>query len=262
MLLRCYVPLYVKVLYLRQITLKSITMALIKLTAIVDNISGKLNGSVFANNKGGHYVRSKSKPTNPQTSEQSLRRSIFASIASSWRELSQGQRNAWEQAAQDFPYTNRLGDTKILSGFSLHQKLNTNLTLIQQAADLAGPPSPQGVGSVVHAAGSFILPQPGDDPLSEIEFGMEGRRQATSVLVYATAGLSPGISNFNNRLRLISVKAPELSGTTTLDITQPYIARFGTPAEGSKIGFGLRIINANTGEASPIFTFYGPVYLA
>lgn len=232
-------------------------MALIKLTAIVDNISGKLNGTVFANNKGGHYMRSKSKPTNPQTPEQSLRRSIFASISSSWRELSQGQRNAWDQAAQDFPYTNRLGDTKILSGFSLHQKLNTNLTLINQAADLAGPPSPQGVGSVVNAIGSFLIPEPGDNPLSEIEFDMEGKRAGTAVLVFATAGLSPGISNFNNRLRLISARAPEISGTTTLGITQDYIDRFGTPDEGAKIGYGLRIVNATTGEASPMFTFAG-----
>lgn len=232
-------------------------MALIKLTAIVDNISGKLNGTVFANNKGGHYMRSKSKPTNPQTAEQSLRRSVFASIASSWRELNQGQRNAWDQAAQDFPYTNRLGDTKILSGFSLHQKLNTNLTLINQSSDLAGPPSPQGVGSVVGAIGSFLIPDEGDQPLSEVEFEIEGRRQNTNVVIYATAGLSPGISNFNNRLRLIAIGAPAQSGTTTLPITQAYIDRFGTPTEGAKIGYGLRIINAETGEASPMFTFAG-----
>lgn len=232
-------------------------MALIKLTAIVDNISGKLNGTVFANNKGGHYMRSKSKPTNPQTAEQSLRRSVFASIASSWRELNQGQRNAWDQAAQDFPYTNRLGDTKILSGFSLHQKLNTNLTLVGQAAELAGPPSPQGVGSVVGAVGSYMLPGPGDQPLSEVEFDMEGKRAGTQVLVYATAGLSPGISNFNNRLRLIDVGPPALNGSTTLNITAAYFDRFGTPTEGAKIGYGLRVINQTTGEASPLFTFAG-----
>lgn len=202
-------------------------------------------------------MRSKSKPTNPQTPEQSLRRSIFASIASSWRELNQGQRNAWEQAAQDFPYTNRLGDTKILSGFSLHQKLNTNLSLIDAAAELAGPPSPQGVGSVVGAVGSFIIPTGLDSPLSEIEFDMEGKRADTSVLVYATAGLSPGISNFNNRLRLITIGVPALQGTTTLDITQEYIDRFGTPTANSKIGYGLRVINNTTGEASPMFTFAG-----
>lgn len=233
-------------------------MALIKLTAIVDNISGKLNGTVFANNKGGHYMRSKSKPTNPQTEEQSLRRSNFANIASQWRELNQGQRNAWDQAAQDFPYTNRLGDTKILSGFSLHQKLRTNLTLVNQSTDLAGPPAPQGVGSVVGAVGSFILPNIGDQPLSEIEFDMAGRHLDTGVLVYATAGLSPGISNFHNRLRLISTGVPDLiGGTTTLNITQDYIDRFGTPTLNAKIGYGLRIINATTGEASPMFTFAG-----
>lgn len=232
-------------------------MALIKLTAIVDNISGKLNGTVFANNKGGHYMRSKSKPTNPQTPEQSLRRSIFASIASSWRELNQGQRNAWDQAAQDFPYTNRLGDTKILSGFSLHQKLNTNLSLIDAAAELAGPPSPQGVGSVVGAIGSFIIPTLPDSPLSEIEFDMEGKREGTSVLVFATAGLSPGISNFNNRLRFIGTGTPQPNGTTTFDITERYIQRFGNPTANSKIGYGLRVINSTTGEASPLFTFAG-----
>lgn len=232
-------------------------MALIKLTAIVDNISGKLNGTVFANNKGGHYIRSKSNPTNPRTHHQAGIRAKFGAIASKWRELTQSERNAWDAAAENFPYTNRLGDTKILSGFALHQQLNNNLSLTTAAADLAGPPLPQGVGAVESAFGDYLTRNP--EPLFEVHFDTIGKRAGTQVLMYATAAMSPGIQNFTNQLRLLTVIDTGLSGTTMIDATELYNLRFGAPAAGTKIGIGLRVVNTTTGEASAMYTYAAEV---
>lgn len=236
-------------------------MALIKLTAVVDNISGKLNGTVFARNKGGHYMRSKSMPTNPQTALQSNRRGIFGGIAAQWRELTIGQRRAWRNAAIDFPYINRIGDTKFLSGFSLFQKLNTNLSLIPAAAELAGPPSPQGVGAPTGGSGIIGLDAQGDLDLAELNFQTQGETSNAFAIVYATTAFSAGISNFKNRLRLIkTVAVPQGPGSQTLDIKNEYLQHFGNPKDEDTLGFGVRFVNINTGESSPLLQFSAEVY--
>lgn len=221
-------------------------MALIKLTAIVDNISGKLNGTVFARNKGGHYMRSKSNPVNPRTSQQMEVRSAFGAIASAWRSLSEAARNAWNETAADFPYQNRLGDTKTLSGFGLHQKLNRNIELAGGTA-IEFPPTAQGAAGIGRVTLVF------DDQRLQIRgtvFSEPG--QTNKVLVYATPAISPGVSNFTNRLRLIQT-SPVGGLIAGLDVTESYTANFGAPSVGQKIGIAVRVINENTGEASAMY---------
>lgn len=220
-------------------------MALIKLTAFLDNISGKLNGTVFAQNRGGHYVRSKSNPTNPRSDAQMNVRGMFGMIAALWRGLTQGQRDGWDAVAQDFPYQNRLGDTKTLSGFALHQKLNQNLALINESP-IVNAPQPIQVISIgapaLNVSIGAVLPvttvmTPGD---GDAKF-----------LIYATPPLSNGVKNFQNRLRLIAV-ATEADVGNGYKILQPYTDTFGVPVVGQKIGVAIRAVMEDTGQASVI----------
>ena len=218
-------------------------MALIKLTAIVDNISGKLNGTVFAKNKGGHYMRSKSKPTNPRTAQQMAVRGAFGAISTSWRSLPEAARNAWNEIASDFPYINKLGDSKVLSGFALHQKLNRNVGLVGGDA-LQYPPAPQGTASISEITPSFTVSELKVEGAAVSELG-----QKNSVVIYATPAISPGVSNFQNRLRQIQVADIDDLGTG-ISFTTAYSKLFGAPVPGQKIGIAVRAINENTGEAS------------
>ena len=221
-------------------------MALIKLTAIVDNISGKLNGTVFAKNKGGHYMRSKSMPSNPKTSFQTAVRARFGAIAQLWGALTQAQRNAWNAMASEFPYRNRLGDTKILSGFALHQKLNTNLAVIGQSA-ISNPPEP------ISPAGIISLSAQASVSRGEFEISAEFASGALSVpataVIMATPPLREGVSNFDTQLREIGVvETSELSAGT--DIAEFYNLRFGSYLGGQKIGVSVHTIANGSGIAS------------
>lgn len=218
-------------------------MALIKLTAIVDNISGKLNGTVFAKNKGGHYMRSKSKPTNPRTAQQMAVRGAFGAISSAWRSLPEAARNAWNEIASDFPYINKLGDSKVLSGFALHQKLNRNVGLVG-GETLQYPPAPQGVASI-----SEIIPNLEEEAMILTGSAISEVGQKNRVVIYATPAISPGVSNFQNRLRQILVADIDDLGTG-INLTSAYSNLFGAPVAGQKIGVAVRAINENTGEAS------------
>ena len=54
-------------LYLLREILKIILMAKVLFSALISDMRNKLNGSVFAKNRGGSYLRTKVTPVNPQT---------------------------------------------------------------------------------------------------------------------------------------------------------------------------------------------------
>lgn len=227
-------------------------MALIKLTAIVDNISGKLNGTVFAKNKGGNYMRSKSKPSNPKTAAQMAVRAQFGTISAAWKNLTEGARSAWRESASNFPYINRLGDSKILSGFALHQKLNTNLDLIGEDM-LTFPPEPQ---SPVNFTGITVTAA--YDSNTEVNTLKIVAPQAvlesnSKTLIYATPPLSAGVENFENKLRLIGIN--QSSGfDATYDANTLYEAVFGELPVDAKVGIKLQNISSVSGmTAAPVY---------
>lgn len=227
-------------------------MALIKLTAIVDNISGKLNGTVFAKNKGGNYMRSKSKPSNPKTSAQMAVRAQFGAISAAWKNLTESARSAWRESASSFPYINRLGDTKILSGFALHQKLNTNLDLIGEAA-LTFPPEPKSPVNFSRITVTALYDDSNEKSSLNILAPQSAVEGTSKTLIYATPPLSHGVENFENKLRLIGIN-PSSSFTAEYDANDLYEAVFGELPVGAKVGIKLQNISSESGMTS------APVY--
>lgn len=112
------------------------------MSAIVADASGKVGGNVFSNNRGGSYVRSWKKPTNPNTPKQAAQRGIFGTVATQWRELTEGQRQTFLANADNYPYVNRLGETKVLTGAQLYQKLNSVLLNAGLPFLTSCPPAP------------------------------------------------------------------------------------------------------------------------
>lgn len=222
-------------------------MALIKLTAFLDSISGKVNGSVFSRNKGGAYVRGKGIVSNPQSIAQSGVRAVFGAISQAWKGLTEIQREAWNAATANFPYQNRLGDTKQLSGFALHQKLNNNLATIGQPF-VTIPPQPQEVSAVTSL--DLDIDVSTSPPTMTVKGTFtDPSSVAGKVVLFATPNLSPGVSNFNNELRLIGTYniAAIVAGE---DVYDDYSPVFGDPVVKSKIGFKAFVIETTTGQSS------------
>ena len=216
-------------------------MAKIKLGAIVVSISGKLGGHVFATNKGGAYMRTKTTPNNPQTSYQTAVRAIFANLSILWSSLTAGQRLSWNKAVESFKRTDIFGDLKVPSGKSLHQRLNQNLVL-KGEAPITSAPLPAEIITATLESIDFD-----NDSVGSLTFG--STPGSGKVLVYATAPVSAGTSFVKNKLRYIStINVITLS---VLEIYEDYTTRLGYPAAGVKVFFGVRFMNAN-GEVSPM----------
>ena len=224
-------------------------MALIKLTAIIDQISGKLNGTVFARNKGGNYVKGLSKPTNPQTSHQQTVRNRFSYISKEWRNLTEEQRQSWREIARVRPVKNRLGEDRFLSGFQWFQKINVNSTLAGDGFRETPPPLVR-----------FPYPKKMNTNLSNFphDFLLQlevtaGNPDTCSVLIFATPIISKGIFNFHSRLKLIAdTPLSNLITPNYYNILFYYVSRYHMPLSPGRIGFAFKIISGISAMESPL----------
>lgn len=236
-------------------------MALIKLGAFVTEVSGKVGGSIFSRNKGGAYVKNRVVPLNPDTNFQSAVRAIFASISQAWSGLTQNQITAWNNAVGDFPYQNRLGEKKTLSGKALFQRLNDNLLNIGESL-ITDVPAPDAPSSVIASNEAPVFDIGTGDAFS-FELQLSESTSNAKAVLECTAPLTPGTNNANNRFRKLAVSSA-LSAATTVDeedfaataadLVDAYEARFGTPAVGEKVKFRVKIVSTNSGQAGQYWT--------
>lgn len=83
-------------------------MARIQFYSEVEEILGRLAGSVFQDSYGGYQVRGLNTPRNPQTQLQQLRRGNFRFLAAGWRNLTTIEKQTWIDAAGTVPEALRL----------------------------------------------------------------------------------------------------------------------------------------------------------
>ena len=100
-------------------------MALVKYGGGVIQMSGSLAGNTFARNRYGNYVRARTKPVNPKSTNQVLVRAVMATLTARWSQtLTAVQRTAWNLYASSVSMSNKLGETIYLSGFNHYIRSN------------------------------------------------------------------------------------------------------------------------------------------
>ena len=105
-------------------------------------VSGTFGGATFQKWRSLNIVRGKPVPSNPMTARQTRIRSIVSTISRAWRDvLTAGQRTAWEQFAEIFPWFDVFGKSMSLRGISLFLKMNTVLLDHDKAMQLTPPPA-------------------------------------------------------------------------------------------------------------------------
>lgn len=213
-----------------------------KFGALVVAGSGKINGFVASRNRAGAYFRTKVTPVNPQTASQNAVRQRLTGNAQAWRGLSEAQRASWNAAVSSFARTDIFGDLKNPSGFNLFVRLNNNLEAAGQSPLTAAP-----VPSEVLTVNFTALAADVSD--AEVVLTLSGNVPAgTSMLVFATPGVSPGVNFVKSEYRLISVQAP--AATTPIDVGAAWIAKFGSLIADQKLFVKVVFVNNTTGQTS------------
>lgn len=104
--------------------------------------SGSVGGTTYGRNKGGNYVRNKSKPVNPNTPAQLVRRAALANTSRAWSALDATERELWINYAALHPVINSLGQTTHLSGFQTFVGCTLSLEMISKAQVDTPPATP------------------------------------------------------------------------------------------------------------------------
>ncbi len=111
---------------------------------LVTQVSGSVGGLTGSRNRGGNYFRARAIPTNPNTALQQAVRSNFSFLTTAWSSvLTQPQRDAWSNYAENTPVTDTLGDPLTLTGQQMYircnsVRLNVGLTQVPEGPTTMG----------------------------------------------------------------------------------------------------------------------------
>ncbi len=200
-----------------------------------------LNGSVFSKNRGGAYVRTKVTPVNPQTTAQQNVRNRLSTNSAAWRGLTEAQRQAWIDAAINYPVTDIFGNTKILSGQQLYVRLNSNLDIIG-AAHISTPLTPVAIPAL-----ALTLLTSDDSANTVIVTGTTPVPAGFALVFRGTGNVTPGKSFVKNLFRVVTSSAA--AATSPYDISAAWTAMFGDPVTGMKNFVQAFYISTTTGQA-------------
>lgn len=217
----------------------------------ITEMRGKAGGNIFTRNANGSYMKKNTKPTNPDTALQQASRAIFSQVAQAWRELTDEQRQAWIEAAPNFPYTNRAGDTAYYTGQQFFMKLNSSrLQLNPTDPILTTPPSPVSLDAI-YALEDLNMTY--DESSSVLVMAttinnLSGLPAGQSAMVYVTGVVSPGVMRPKKFIRLGAI-TPTVSGEVNFGAL--YEARLGVPADGGKIFVKMETVDDASGITIP-----------
>lgn len=214
-------------------------MALIKLGSVVTRISGKVGGQTFGEGPSGAYLKNSGTPRKSITLSQRSKMSTMATTAQAWRALTQAQRDIFNAASPDYPYLNRVGETKFYSGYAIFTQLKNN-GLNASYADIPVP-LPKINFSPITASVTFIP--------SLFTLNISNSDANTFYMVYCSRISSLGISNgYKNKFYMIRI-AGSGAGVVSGDLNSALIARFGTIPLSGKFYYTITAVNINTGQS-------------
>jgi len=188
--------------------------------------SGKRGVNVSQQGHNGQISRALAIPSNPRTRAQLLVRNHMASVAASWRTLTQDERDAWTAAATQVKSRSRLGQSGPLSGFQLFSKINCSLLAIGGDEVTAPPEAPS--FELLPVTGLAITNTAGVVTLKLATTGTpaDGSMLRGAPPVSQGRGRSPGM------VFLGTLDAPV---NNAIDISTAYKAKYGSPPAGSKV---------------------------
>lgn len=213
-------------------------MALIKYGALATNISGTIGGQVFGSGRSGYYIKNIGTKTKQTTKLQGKRVSILAAASQMWRNLSQNERDFWNNASPFYPYVNRLGETKYYSGYNIFVQNKINqFTVGITSANL---PTPK----------QTFLPVTNlrlDKPGSQNVIRDDGNDSFNYYLLFCSKPSSAGISSAYRNMYLMEIVNSQGSSHTWF-IQSLLQNRFGGWAPGQKIWFYIKAIDSRTSQ--------------
>lgn len=218
---------------------------IVKPSVMFEDMRKSAGGVTASKNKSRLYVKNRISPRNPRTAAQLDVRASLSDHSKKWSDLTQAQRDAWNEAAKSTTGRRELGEAAKISGFNFYVRCNNNLALINSPL-IDAPAQPAATPSFEISSLSVIAAT--DSKAASITMNLSS--VPTDFIVRATAPFSAGKASDETGLRIIAVN-PENNPESGIDLTAAYTAKFGSSfKKGEKIQFEVYAIDSTSGTAS------------
>lgn len=187
-------------------------MAVVQYTGIVNQLRGKLNGSVFNKGRNSFTLQRKQQPPVGARGNQQSIRTRYSEVQRSWSELTVAQQNAWASCAQNNPATDRFGAPTILSGYNQYIKgqlyrLSVDLPLSPVAT--TGTVPSVSANSAEFSELSIVSNQFGESIISGHVIGSGGAASSQfRILCEISLPVSTGVTVYHRNFRRIGFGLP------------------------------------------------------
>lgn len=205
-------------------------MAVVQYTGIVNQVRGKLNGSVFNKARNANTLQRKQQQTAGSKGFQSEIRNVFSDVQRQWKSITPNEKNDWQLAADNNPSRDRFGNATILSGYNQYIKANIFRWYALDLIDGFVDPLPAPAGGIV----SFFI--------TNLVFTVAGNGRVQLEYEFSIE-VSPAITNSTV---LIDISLPVSSGVTT------YYKRYTFVAGGQQVATGVQVGAVDLGLKYPV----------
>ncbi len=219
-------------------------MAKILLGATIGDARGSAGAITYSKNQFGSYIRQKVSPVQPRTARQTLVRQLFSDLSIRWGSvLLDSQRTAWLALAAVNPVIDVFGNSQVLTGLQLFQRVNRNLQELGLPI-LDDAPADQSVNPLT------TLSVAADSVAQTVAITFKPNPLAATdyLMVFSTAPMSPGKAFYRPLLRLINATGPATASPKA--VGGAYVAKFGAIPAGQRIGVKAFVVNGDNGTAS------------
>lgn len=225
-------------------------MAVIQYTGIVNQIRGKLNGSVFNKARNVNTLQRKQQAPRRAVGYSSEPRNIFSNAQRSWKLLTHSQRTQWALCASNNPARDRFGELVNLSGYNQYVKayiLATYAETTPPATPYTMPAPPADVNGWDFSEWLFSISPLGSTVITVNNFIVSRDNNDPGFFFIFDVGLptSEGVTVYYGRFSFVGAgPSPDL---TTVSFSQNMGPRFPYPVQHQAIFARMRIVHAQSG---------------
>lgn len=218
-------------------------MAVVQYTGIVNQIRGKVNGSVFNKSRNAFTLQKKQQQTKGSKGSQFEIRNIFSTVQRGWKDATPTQQSDWQVAAQNNPSRDRFGNQTILSGYNQYIKANILRWYANDEISPAVVPTTAPTVTISNFAIYAIdfTRDANGNVICAFEFGFDS--SLLDVLAYVadiSLPISRGITNYYGRYVFIN---GSVINTTTTEVVDSVVLsnKYPIPISGQQVQLRLRV---------------------
>jgi len=224
-------------------------MAVVQFTGIVNQIRGKLNGSVFNKAKNANTIQRKQQQTLGSKGFQSEIRNIFSDVQRNWKTTTPSEKNDWQSAAENNPSRDRFGNQTILSGYNQYIKANIFREYsISLTANFVDPlPAPAGVLTSFFITDLEFTVTPAGRVSVDFEFNIasSSEQPTLGLIIDISLPISQGVTNYYKRYTFIY--GVEYGNQTIITGTQDLGTKYPLPRVSQRVIARARVVYNGNG---------------